>query len=175
MKYTNKGSLGASLEGSGWRTGVKATYIDTIRMVERLHRQCMEVIKGEIDRRGIRDLNNIQALILYNIGDGELSVGELTQRGYYLGSNVSYNVRKLVGNGYLIQERSPHDRRSTHVRVSEKGQEVSRYLDEFFEQHANGLDEIGLEQADLERTGNVLTQLLRYWSTPTQYTSAYER
>ncbi|WP_366555427.1 MarR family winged helix-turn-helix transcriptional regulator [Aquibaculum sediminis] len=154
---------------------MKATYIETIRMVERLHRQCMEVIKGEIDRRGIRDLNNIQALILYNIGDGELSVGELTQRGYYLGSNVSYNVKKLVENGYLIQERSAHDRRSTHVRVSEKGQKISRYLDEFFEQHAKGLDEIGLEESDLEKTGSVLTRLLRYWSTPTQYTSAYER
>lgn len=155
---------------------MKATYVQTIHMVERLHRQCMEVLKGEIDRRGIRDLNNIQALILYNIGDGELSVGELTQRGYYLGSNVSYNVKKLVQNGYLIQERSPHDRRSTHVRVSEKGQKVSRYLDEFFEQQANGLTEIGLEVSDLEKTGSVLTRLLRYWSTPTQHTtSAYER
>lgn len=154
---------------------MKAAYVETMRMVERLHRQSMEVIKGEIDRRGIRDLNNIQALILYNIGDGELSVGELTQRGYYLGSNVSYNVKKLVENGYLIQERSPHDRRSTHVRVSEKGREISRYIDEFYEQHAKGLDEIGLGEADLAKTGSVLTQLLRYWSTPTQYSSTYER
>src|SRR5690606_15875407 len=117
------GSLGRArqeevLDGGG---GVKAAFIETVRMVERLHRQCLEVIKAEIDQKGIRDLNNVQALILFNIGDGEVSIGELTQRGYYLGSNVSYNVKKLVKNGYLVQERSPHDRRSTHVRASEKG------------------------------------------------------
>jgi DNA-binding transcriptional regulator GbsR (MarR family) len=94
-------------------------YLSSIRLIERLHRQFLEVIKGELDRRGVRDVNNIQAVILYNIADEELTVGELTNRGYYLGSNVSYNVRKMVENGYLIQERSPHDRRSLRVRLSE--------------------------------------------------------
>ena len=99
---------------------MKEEYLSVIRLIERLHRQFLEVVKGEIDRLGIRDINNIQALILYNIGEDELTVGELTQRGYYLGSNVSYNVRKMVENGYLIQERSTHDRRSIRVRLSEK-------------------------------------------------------
>jgi DNA-binding MarR family transcriptional regulator len=91
---------------------VTAGYLSTIGLIERLHRQCLEVIKVELDRGGIRDLSNVQAMILFNIGDDELTVGELTQRGYYLGSNVSYNVKKMVENGYLIQERSRHDRRS---------------------------------------------------------------
>src|SRR3546814_7410757 len=90
---------------------VKAKYLELIGLIERLHRQCLEVIKSDLDRQGIRDLNNVQALILFNIGEEELSIGEPTQRGYYLGSNVSYNVKQLVENGYLIQERSPHDRR----------------------------------------------------------------
>ena len=149
--------------------GVKAAYIETVRMVERLHRQCLEVIKAEIDQRGIRDLNNVQALILFNIGEGEVSIGELTQRGYYLGSNVSYNVKKLVENGYLVQERSPHDRRSTHVRASEKGLDISRHLDAFFENQAQDLCEIGVGESDLTTAGSVLTQLLRYWSAPSQY------
>ena len=80
---------------------MKAAYLEMITLVERLHRQCLEVVKAELDRRGIRDLNNVQALILYNVGEEELSVGELTHRGYYLGSNVSYNVKKMVENGLI--------------------------------------------------------------------------
>ena len=80
---------------------MNTAYLETISLIERLHRQCLEVVKAELDRIGVRDLNNVQALILFNIGDEELTVGELTQRGYYLGSNVSYNVKKMVENGYL--------------------------------------------------------------------------
>ena len=98
---------------------VKETYCETIRLIERLHRQFLEVVKGELDRIGIEDINNVQALILSNVGREEMTVGELTNRGYYLGSNVSYNVKKMVENGYLVQERSTHDRRSIRVRVSD--------------------------------------------------------
>ena len=98
---------------------VKTDYLQSIHLIERLHRQFLEVVKNELDRHGMQDINNIQAVILYNIGEDELTVGELTNRGYYLGSNVSYNVRKMVENGYLIQERSAHDRRS--IRVPRRG------------------------------------------------------
>jgi DNA-binding MarR family transcriptional regulator len=80
---------------------VKESYCETIRLIERLHRQFLEVMKVEFDRTGVVDTNNIQALILSNIGKVELTVGELTNRGYYLGSNVSYNVERMVENGYL--------------------------------------------------------------------------
>jgi len=70
---------------------------------------------------GVRDINNVQGMILFNIGEAEMTVGELTLRGCYLGSNVSYNLRKLVEQGYLAQQRSVHDRRSVHVRLTEKG------------------------------------------------------
>ena len=81
---------------------MKDSYLEAIKLIERLHRQFLEVVKTELDRNGIEDINNVQALILFNIGSDELTVGELTNRGYYLGSNVSYNVRKMVENGYLI-------------------------------------------------------------------------
>ena len=141
---------------------VKDDYMNAIRLIERLHRQFLEVIKGEIDRMGIRDINNIQALILYNIGTDELTVGELTHRGYYLGSNVSYNVRKMVENGYLTQERSAHDRRSIRVSLSEKGKEVRDRVNEILESQGNKLSEIGINSEQLQYTGAVLNRLERF-------------
>jgi len=155
---------------------VKAAYLETISLVERLHRQCLEVVKAELDRRGIRDLNNVQALILFNIGEEEFSVGELTQRGYYLGSNVSYNVKKMVEHGYLIQERSPHDRRSFHVRAAEKGVEVFRFLSELFDKHTGDLGNAQIGDEELRVINQTLNRLQQFWSSPaatgTRLTSA---
>ena len=145
---------------------MKSKYLDLIGLVERLHRQCLEVIKADLDRQGIRDLNNVQALILFNVGEEELSIGELTQRGYYLGSNVSYNVKKMVENGYLIQERSPHDRRSFHVRPSEKGLAVYRGLSSLFDQHASHLAESQLTEDGLDAANHALRRVQQFWSTP---------
>mgnify|MGYP001324890555 CR=1 FL=1 len=99
-------------------------YLEAIQMIERLHRHFLDVLKVELERRGVPDINNVQSMILFNIGDDELTVGELTARGYYLGSNVSYNVKKMVENGYILQERSVHDKRSFRVRLSDKGIEL---------------------------------------------------
>ena len=104
---------------------MKEQYLISIRLIERLHRRFLDVIKAELDRLGIEDINNVQTLILFNINEEQLTVGELTVRGYYLGSNVSYNVKKLVENDYLIQERSSHDRRMTRVRLSPKGLDLT--------------------------------------------------
>ena len=145
---------------------MKSKYLELIGLIERLHRQCLEVIKADLDRQGIRDLNNIQALILFNIGEEELSIGELTQRGYYLGSNVSYNVKKMVENGYLIQERSPHDRRSFHVRAAEKGVAVYRNLSALFDQHSTQLDDIQLSEEGLDAANHALRRVQQFWSTP---------
>ena len=46
-------------------------------MVERLHRRLLDVIKDEFDRRGRSDVNAVQALLLYNIGDKELTAGRI--------------------------------------------------------------------------------------------------
>jgi DNA-binding MarR family transcriptional regulator len=145
---------------------VKDKYLELIGLIERLHRQCLEVIKSDLDRQGIRDLNNVQALILFNIGEEELSIGELTQRGYYLGSNVSYNVKKMVENGYLIQERSPHDRRSFLVRAAEKGVSVYRNLSALFDQHSTQLNDIQLSNEALDSANHALRRVQQFWSTP---------
>src|ERR1700739_140490 len=114
-------------------------FLEAISRVERLHRQFLEVVKLELEGLGIHDINNVQAMMLFNIGDAELTVGELTNRGYYLGSNVSYNVKKMVENGYLIQERSLHDRRAVNVRLSQKGLDVCERMHAMFERHAQTL------------------------------------
>src|SRR5215475_8666654 len=104
-------------------------YVGITSLVERLHRQFLEVVKLELDELGIHDINNVQGLMLFNIGDAEMTVSELTLRGCYLGSNVSYNVKKMVENGYLSQERSVHDRRSVRVRLTEKGAKMRNRLE----------------------------------------------
>src|SRR5881398_2942813 len=110
-------------------------YFEVISLIERLHRQYLEVVKLELDGLGIHDINNVQGMMLFNIGDADMTIGELTLRGCYLGSNVSYNVKKMVENGYLVQERSIHDRRSIHVRLTEKGRALRDRLTVMHKRH----------------------------------------
>src|SRR6266699_1345464 len=114
-------------------------YLEVISLVERLHRHFLEVVKLELDGLRIHDINNVQGLMLFNIGDAEMTVGELTLRGCYLGSNVSYNVKKMVENDYLEQERSVHDRRSIHVRLTDKGRDLRDSLTAMHRRHAEML------------------------------------
>jgi len=147
----------------------KRDYLDAIKLIERLHRQFLEVVKTELDRFGIEDINNIQALILFNIGEDELTVGELTNRGYYLGSNVSYNVRKMVENGYLVQERSTHDRRSIRVRLSDKGLELCARINDMFDRHAGALGDAGVSSGELANAGGAYRNLERFWISLLNY------
>src|SRR5471030_2652180 len=105
---------------------VQPLYLEALTLVERLHRRLLDVIKDEFDRRGRSDINSVQALLLFNIGGSELTAGELRSRGYYLGSNVSYNLKKLVEMDYLHHSRSRVDRRSVRISLTEKGREVQK-------------------------------------------------
>ena len=145
------------------------SYYESIHLSERLHRHSLDVLKVELDKLGVQDINNVQTLILYNIGDDDLTVGELTMRGYYLGSNVSYNVKKMVENGYLIQERSIHDRRSVRVRLSEKGADLRKKIEAMFERHVRSLQQIGMGPDDMTITNETLSRLERFWSTLIEY------
>jgi DNA-binding MarR family transcriptional regulator len=147
----------------------KNEYLEAIKLIERLHRQFLEVVKTELDRQGIEDINNIQALILFNIGEDELTVGELTNRGYYLGSNVSYNVRKMVENGYLIQERSTHDRRSIRVRLSDKGLELCGQVSDMFDRHATALIRSDIGADGLRSASHAYRELERLWVSLLNY------
>src|SRR5690348_13066022 len=125
-------------------------YLEVISLVERLHRQFLEVVKLELEGLRVHDINNVQAMMLFNIGDAEMTVGELTLRGCYLGSNVSYNVKKMVENGYLAHERSEHDRRSIHVRLSEKGRILCEKLAVMHDRHVTMVGQTPITEPDLQ-------------------------
>ena len=139
-------------------------YLQAISLIERVHRQFLEVVKFELERSGVRDVNNAQALMLFNIGDAEMTVGELTSRGCYLGSNVSYNVSKLVENGYLATERSEHDRRSIRVKLTDKGRKLRDGLSAMHQRHIEMLGQTSITGSDLEGTTAMLERLERFWS-----------
>ncbi len=147
-------------------------YFRSIVLIERLHRQFLELLKAELDRQGIRDINNVQTLILYNIGRDELTVGELTQRGYYLGSNVSYNVKKMVENDYLVQERSQHDRRSMRVRLSAKGLALCEQVRTMFDGQVEALSGSDVSPEALEQLNDSLLRLERFWLSRAQHSMA---
>src|ERR1700687_2511450 len=138
-------------------------YLETISLVERLHRHFLEVVKLELDGIGIHDINNVQGMMLFNIGNAEMTVGELTKRGTYLGSNVSYNVKKMVENGYLVQERSVHDRRSIHVRLTKKGRDLRDRLSVMHKRHVEMLGQTAITDADLQGVAVTFRRLERFW------------
>ncbi|MAZ76402.1 MAG: MarR family transcriptional regulator [Micavibrio sp.] len=145
-------------------------YYEAIQLMERLHRYFLDVVKMEMDRRGVQDVNNVQAMILYNIGHDEMTVGELTLRGYYLGSNVSYNVKKMVENGYLEQERSVHDKRSIRVKLSDKGKELYQILSEMFSRHEDQIKVTDLTDERLAEVAKTMQMLERFWNSQSQFT-----
>ena len=148
---------------------VKQTFLDCIRLIERLHRRFLDVVKSEIDRLGLEDINNVQAVLLSNIENENVTVGELTLRGYYMGTNVSYNVKKLVEHGYLVQERSSHDRRTTRVHLSDKGKSVVASVNALLEQNVSALSNIGLGDEQLHSVIDNLRVLERFWSDYINY------
>lgn len=143
---------------------MKQEYLALILSIERLHRRFLDVIKSKLDRKGIDDVNNVQTLILYNIGDSILTIGELTNRGYYLGSNVSYNLKKLVENDFVIQERSPHDKRSIKIKLSDKGKELCTIIDELFDDNMKKIGEFGIDQEEVNAALHTMKKLEVFWT-----------
>ncbi len=137
-------------------------YLEVVALIERLHRHFLEVVKLELDGLGIHDINNVQGMMLFNIGDAEMMVGELTLRGCYLGSNV-YNVKKMVENGYIVQERSVHDRRSFHVRLTKKGRDLRDRLSVMHRRHVEMLGQTEITDVDLQGVGVTLRRLEQFW------------
>jgi DNA-binding MarR family transcriptional regulator len=149
---------------------VKSRYLEALHLVERLHRRLLDVIKDEFERRGRDDVNSVQALLLYNIGDKELTASELRTRGYYLGSNVSYNVKKLVEMGYLHHARSRVDRRSVRISLTDKGRQVHDVIQALYDKHARTIEPIGgISHGDFERLNQSLIRLERFWTDQIRY------
>jgi len=149
---------------------VRTEYLQALRLIERLHRLLLDVIKDEFDRLGGSDLNSVQALLLYNIGVSELTAGELKTRGYYLGSNVSYNLKKLVDMGYIHYKRSETDRRSVRVSLTDKGLEACEVVQNLYQRQLGSIEAVGeVGRDDLERLNKSLVRLERFWSDQIRY------
>jgi len=149
---------------------VRPVYLEALTLVERLHRRLLDVIKDEFDRRGRSDVNSVQALLLYNIGDKELTAGELRTRGYYLGSNVSYNVKKLVEMGYLHHSRSRLDRRSVRISLTDKGRDVHKIVAVLYDKHATTVEQIGgISSDEFAKLNQSLVRLERFWTDQIRY------
>ena len=146
------------------------TYLDSLALVERLHRLLLDVIKDEFERLRIVEINAVQALLLFNIGENEVTAGELKTRGYYQGSNVSYNLKKLVELGYMHHQRSDIDRRSVRVRLTQKGRDLRGAVSALFRRHAEGLEGRNvLGQSDIGEIAAFLRRVERYWSDQIRY------
>ncbi len=149
---------------------ILGSYMVTLAMVERLHRLLLDVIKDEFERLGLLDINAVQALLLYNIGENEVTAGELKSRGYYQGSNVSYNLKKLVETGYMHHQRCQIDRRAVRVKLTEKGRQIRSVVSQLFARHAEVIDERKiLPLTGLEDLNGSLRTVERFWSEQIRY------
>jgi DNA-binding MarR family transcriptional regulator len=150
--------------------GIRPLYLEALNLVERVHRQLLDVIKDEFDRRRRADVNSVQALLLYHIGEKELTARELHTRGYYLGSNVSYNLKKLVEMGFLDYQRSHTDRRSVRIKLTDKGHEICGIVDTLYQKHVRTVEQIGGINSDEFATLNKsLHRLERFWTDQILY------
>jgi len=150
--------------------GVKARYLECLNLVERLHRQLLDVIKDELERVGQPEVNSVQALLLFNIGEQELTAGELRTRGHYLGSNVSYNLKKLVEGGYINHTRSESDRRSVRVSLTEKGRQICKIVAGLFDRHVHLVEPAGgLQVSEFANLNKSLQRLERFWMDQIRY------
>ena len=149
---------------------IRPQYLEALTLVERLHRRLLDVIKDEFDRRGRSDINSVQALLLYNIGDKELTAGELRTRGYYLGSNVSYNLKKLVEMAYLDHQRSRVDRRSVRIKLTYNGRDARDIIEGLYQKHVRTVEQVGgINAEELSTLNKSLHRLERFWTDQILY------
>lgn len=92
--------------------------------VSHLYRTILDVIADQIEVLGISDLNPVQVILLCGLGDNTVPAGGLRKRGYYSGSNATYNLKHLVTYGYVSHVRNEVDRRMVAVSLTDKGRDV---------------------------------------------------
>ncbi|MGB5214106.1 MAG: winged helix DNA-binding protein [Anderseniella sp.] len=152
------------------KSEIKNRYLESLTLLERLHRRLLDVIKDEFERNGEQEVNSVQALLLFNIGDSELTAGELKTRGYYQGSNVSYNLKKLVDQGYVSHERSSADKRSVRISLTERGQVIREQIDALYNRQLLSLREVAdIDVDEFDRLNKALSRLERFWTDQILY------
>ncbi len=143
---------------------MKKQYLELTRLIERLHRRFLDVLRAELTRQGIKEVNAVQALLLTNIGEEEIVIRDLVERGYYLGSNVSYNIKKLVESGFLEQQRSEHDRRSVRIKLTPKALDLVIKIKELEDNHVSSLADNDVAEGDIEQVLRTMRRVERTWA-----------
>ncbi len=170
MMTSRQPAAHAETENNDPREHIRSLYLESLQLVERLHRRLLDVIKDEFDRNGRSDINAIQALLLFNIGNSELTAGELRTRGYYLGSNVSYNLKKLVELGFINHQRSRVDRRSVRISLTDKGQDVAEVVARLYDRHIGSIEQVGgINSDEFQQMNRSLQRLDRFWNDTIAY------
>lgn len=133
------------------------------RLIERMHRLYLDVIAPALVRNGADDISPVQYMMMLHIGIGEISVRELVERGHYLGSNASYNLKQLTDRGYVERSASLRDKRSARVKLSQKGVDLLTSMRDVDRNLSTTLyDEAGGAEA-LEVTYKALRALEMRW------------
>jgi DNA-binding MarR family transcriptional regulator len=141
------------------------SFLKSLSLLEQAHRRLHDVVKDDLERGGERSLTGVQALLLYEIGDGETPASTLRARGAFAGTSLSYNVKKLQEGGYLVQTRSKGDKRTVTLRLTDRGQKVRGRVTAMFDKQAEALEPTAsVRPDDLTQLNKTISRLERFWS-----------
>jgi DNA-binding MarR family transcriptional regulator len=151
-------------------TSIGDSFLKSLSLLEQAHRRLHDVVKDDLERGGERSLTGVQALLLYEIGDGEAPASVLRARGAFAGTSLSYNVKKLQEGGYLVQTRSEDDKRTVTLRLTDRGKKVKLRVEKLFAKQATALEPTASVRADdLSQLNKTIARLERFWSDQIRY------
>ena len=142
---------------------MKNECIEFAMLSEKVYRTFLELIKHELDVAGISDINPIQASVLLNIDENTITMSEVISRGYYMGSNASYNLKKMINNGYINQMQSEYDKRTSFLKLTNKGKDLLSKLKDKITEHAISLDGKMKDKMTLSKMNGFLRNVDNYW------------
>lgn len=146
------------------------TYVELLRVLERAHRQLLETVSAELERSEVTDVNAVQALLLYHMGEEPLTAAEIKTSGRYLGSNVTYNLRKLIEAGRLVESRGPNGRGAPRFSPTEAGSQIRALVEGLFERQSSSLKPLcAMGEADVQQASAALAKLERYWTDQVRF------
>jgi len=145
------------------------TYFELARLMERASRRFSGLIRAELTKLRVDDVGPAQAMILLAIGDSELSVAELLERGHYVGSNVSYYLKQLADGDYIDRVASQRDKRSARIKLTEKGRQLRANLRDAAMAYERAVKRGDQDQRMLETAFQTLHELELAWANASRF------
>ncbi|MDR0630481.1 MAG: MarR family winged helix-turn-helix transcriptional regulator [Holosporales bacterium] len=142
---------------------MKNSYLELPIYGEKMHRLFLDVIKQELDNLAVADISSVQAFILMNVNDNVITMGEVLSRGYYVGSNASYNIKKMITNSYMRQTPSDYDKRAIYLSLTEKGLNLCERLENSIKEHIDKFKISNANKAEIDKGLKFLKKFETYW------------